>query len=248
MRPVSDLEYIEYELDSGELRRIYADSWEREDYTASATITQQAVESGSKITDHYKPDPLSFKISLVFSGSPVRGDLDPDNVGFNGEQEIDVPQYPPGPSIFTPRGLTVAAEGLVGKAIGLQASPDVPRTFYGMSFAEDPGRVEKVYRELLEIRAARRLLTVKTTIDIFDNMAIRDMPHARTADDGDSGTITLDLLQLEFVQSDVAVAVPLPLEPRAQAPKNANSGGATPVPEGPKKTAAKALLDKARGL
>lgn len=242
MRAPGDLPYIEWTDASGALTRIYADAMKREEIGATATVTLHAVETGSKVSDHYLPDPLTLKVEMFFSGSPVRGDLVDDAPGIVAPRQLQIPAYPPGPSLLTPRGLTTAVEGL----IGLPGPGSVPDQAQVLSFEQDPARVERVYRQLLVLRAARNLVTVGNSVDVFENLAITDLPYARSADDGDSGSITISFTQLAFVQSDVAVAPPLVLEPRAQKPKNGNVGGTTEA-TGPKKTALKKLLDDATG-
>lgn len=243
MIPVEDLPYIEWTEDSGATSRVYADVVTAESVSFPATVTLQAVETGSKISDHYLPDPIPVKATLYFSGSPIRGDLDPDNVGALRNHGISLPDYPPGASIFTPGGLTNAARNLFGASEAASV-----RSYQALSFDKDPGRLSAVLQKLRELRDAHVLITIGTTVGVYDNMAMRDIGCERSPEDGDSGAITLDLIQISTVSSDVAVAVPLPLEPRAQAPKPANSGSTTPVDDPNQKTGLKALADKARGL
>ncbi len=230
-RPLDQLPYVEWESDSGATERLYSDNWEREEFGASAAVTAIPVEDGSIMSDHFVLDPVTQKMSMFFSGSPIRGDLDPNHKGAPRESKLTIPEYPP----------DISLTGLV-KLLPFVPRETVANTVRALGFDADPGsRLKESLVRLLELRAARKLVNVGTSVLRLENMAITQIGLGRSADDGDSGVIELSLQQVEFVRSDVGQKLPLPLEPRAQAKTSANAGGDTPVPTGPKQTAARAL-------
>jgi hypothetical protein len=236
VRKIEELPYLEWQPEAAGTQRVYADVWERDEIIADAVVTSFAVESGSLVSDHYIPDPVVFKATLFFSGSPVRGDLDKNHPGVVSTVSLDIPEYP---QEFSIRG------GL--QALGILTGPTVPDTVQALTFASPPGRLREFLTQLLELRAARTLFTVGSTTIRLDSMALRHIGLGRTAEDGDSGAIELEFQQVTFTSSDTAVAPPLPAQPRAQTPKNANAGGDKPIPEGPQNSALKTLKDKVFG-
>jgi hypothetical protein len=236
VRKLEDLPYLEWQPEASGTQRLYADLWERDELNADAAITSFAVEDGSLVSDHYVPDPIMFKATLFFSGSPVRGDLDKNHPGAVDTVSLDIPEYP---QEFSIRG------GL--QALGILPGPTVPDTVQALTFASPPGRLREVLNQLLELRAARTLLTVGSSTIRLESMALKHIGLGRTPEDGDSGSIELEFQQVTFTSSDTAVALPLPAQPRAQAPKAANAGGDKPIPEGPQNSALKALKDKLFG-
>src|SRR5690349_12072795 len=94
MRPRDEMPYLEWSPKAGGTKRIYADVWEQEEFGATATVTEHAVEDGSKVTDHYKPDPITLRCVMFFSECPVRGDLDEEHPGKVEEVQLAIPPYP----------------------------------------------------------------------------------------------------------------------------------------------------------
>ncbi len=246
MRPVDELPYIEYEPESGGTVRLYADAWKSEGLKFPALVTEHAVETGSTISDHYLPQPITGRVQLFFSESPIRGDLDPEFQGRIKQQDLNTPEYPVLTPLFTPRGLTSGAINAVSGLLGL-GGPGLPKSFSAMAFDTPPNRLRKTLQTLVELREKRTLVTVGFSILRVENLAIVEANIERNAESGDGGEIVLDVAQIQFTQTDVAVAVPLPLEPRGQTKKSANAGGTTPMTEAEKMSFATATL-KAAGL
>ncbi len=237
MRPLSELPYIEWTTEAGEAKRIYADVWRSEEVSLPAVITQHAVESSAKVSDHYRKDPRTQTVELYFSGSPIRGDLDPENPGRERAVQLDYPGEYRGPS-----GLRAVTEGV--KSLFGGGAPALPPSVSVLQFAQPPaGRLAKVLTQLDALQG-KTLITVGGSMLRLENMGIANARGHRDDASGDGGTVALELEQVTFTKSDVAVAVPLPIEARAQPKKNANSGDPSKV-EGPKSSAAKKLTDSA---
>lgn len=241
--------YIEWAPKAGGTKRVYADTWEQEGFAATATVTEHAVEDGSKVTDHYKPDPVTLRCVMFFSECPVRGDLDEETPGQIEEVQLAIPPYPNNTPLLSPAGLTNAVGAgvnAVGAALGFGGSQG-PTKASALRFAEAPGRLRSVVEKLMQLRDEGILFAVGSSIARFESMALREARVDRTSADGDSGAIALDFVQVQFVTTESAEALPLPLEPRGQVKKSTTTGSAQDVPEGPKKSAAAALLDTALG-
>jgi hypothetical protein len=250
MRPLDELPYIEYEDDSGATARIYADSWESEDIDSPAIVTQHAVETPAIVSDHQRVEPLKASARLVFSEEPIRGDLDPDFKGDVRSFEIPIPEYPNNTPLLSPAGLAQqvgAGVALVGNALGLGSAAPVTRAT-ALRFDKPPGRLRLIYDRLISLQAKGALVAVGFTVARVENLSITDVHIARTKDSGSGGAIDLAFERVSFATTKTAAAVALPLEPRGQ-PKSGSTVTVNleDVPDGPKKTVAKSIADKALG-
>jgi hypothetical protein len=247
---VDDLPYIEFKK-GGKFKRLYADVWKSEQISATATITEHAVEKGSKITDHILPDQLAAKATLFISGSPIRGDLDKDYSAKFTSVPIQRPPYPNNTPLISPGGLTQAATGAVSKglaALGLGGTDGPPDKATVLVFKQDPAkRLYEVYEQLLELRTKSELVNVGFSVGRVENLAISSIVIARTSDDGNSGSIDLEFKQISFVSTQSTAAIPVPLEPRAK-PRGDSVTVSAADATGAQKSTAKAGLDKARGI
>jgi hypothetical protein len=247
-RPKDALCYVEYDSGSG-VQRIYADAWKNEKISATATITSHAVETGAKISDHYLPDQLTATASLFISGSPIRGDLDPDFVGKKTSFPFQRPNYPNNTPLLSPGGVLNAVEGLAATglaAIGLGGKDPLPDKLNVLAFNQDPrGRLRKVYEQLLALRQSGTLVAVGFSTCRIENLGMSSIVLARSADDGDSGTIDLEFQQMNFVSTQSAAAIPVPKQPRAK-PKGDSTTVSAQDADANKKTLAAATFDKAR--
>lgn len=246
---VDDLPYVEW-LAGGKTKRIYADVWKSEQISATATITEHAIEKGSKVTDHYLPDQLAAKATLFISGSPIRGDLDKDYTAKFKSVPISRPAYPNNTPLLSPGGITQAATGAVSTglaALGLGGSGGPPDKATVLVFKQDPAkRLFTVYEQLLELRTKGTLVNVGFSVGRIESLAISSIVIARTSDDGNSGSIDLEFKQLSFVSTQSTAAIPIPLEPRAK-PRGDSVTVSAAEATGNQKSTAKAGLDKILG-
>lgn len=249
---LTDLPYLEWtEPSTGELVRIYSDVVKDEAPNYPAVVTDHPVEQGSKIVDHYRKDPETFRLSMYFSGSPLRGDLDPDNPGTQRTFDLIKGQYPPGPPIFTPGGLTNAVGGLIASGTGAIAtalgfgSAAPPTSWQAIAFATDPRfRFRKIVTLIKRLQTEGILVTVGASFDTVDNMAIINAAAHRSADIGDGFELELDLKEVRFVTSDITFGAPIPVEPRAIPKKTGvNAGAGAEVQERKKTVARQAALN-----
>lgn len=244
MRALDDLPYIEWaDPKSGAVSRIYADAIKHESANLAAVVSKHPVETGANVSDHYRKDNETASIEYFFSGSPIREDLDPDNPG---AREVKDLKYPPAPTagapIYTPGGLTQAVTGGVASLLGLGPAP-LPKTLTVLAFDEQPRRLEKAVETVRALQANGILVTLKTSFGRFEDCGIVGAAVERAPEDGDGGRIRFELEQLRFVTSDLALALPLPEEPRALPKKSSNSSGTDQVTDGGKSSALKKITD-----
>jgi hypothetical protein len=242
MRPRDELPYLEWAPTSGGTVRIYADAWKQEGLSATSVITEHAVESGAKVTDHIRPEPITVHCEMFFSEAPVRGDLDSEFVGQLRSEPLSLPEYPNNTPLLSPYGLakaTAAGINAIGNALGLGGGPTKASA---MRFDSPPGRLRSVLEKVLQARSEGTLFTVGCSVLRVESMALKECSITRTAEDGDSGSIVFEFTQVQFVSTESAKAVPLPLEPRGQIKKNTSTGKASDVPAA-KSSAAKTLLN-----
>lgn len=255
MKPKAELPYLEWtEPDSGAVVRLYADAITAESANLGAVVTQHAIERGSNITDHYRKEPETVQCTYYFSAAPLRGDLDDDAPGAvatvalryensRARKRPDTTQleYAPGPgptlALLNPFNAASAGLSALGAALGIGGLPDSvtpsdvisgqgPTSVEALTFAAAPKRLEKALETVRRLQAGGILVSVKTSFGPFPDCGIVGAEITRTPDHGTSGEITFSFEQLRFTQSDVATAIPLPLEPRAIPKKGASAAGA----------------------
>lgn len=244
---LGDLPYLEWtDPDSGELVRLYSDVWIDEAPILGAVATDHPVEQGATITDHYRKTPEEFRVTMYFSGTPLRGDLDPDNPG--AVQTFQLPQGDysgTGAPIYTPGGIFNAAEKGISAGINLitGGGASAPTSFQALAFSNDPrARFKTILDQIRHLQLNGILLTASSSMGTFDNMAIMSFEPHRSADLNDGMQVTIDMKELIFVSSDITFGAPLPKEPRAIPKKSATGGTGSEVSAGPKKTALRGLV------
>lgn len=239
-KPVDLLPYVEYTQNDKPLR-IYADLWESEDLQFPAEVTEHAVESGARISDHYRRLPGTAKVRLFFASAPVRGDLDPQNQpGAPQMHTFPAHEYPRLTPLLSPGGLTGAVrEGVTAIANVVGLGPGAgPTGWTALTFARSPNRLRVILLKILELQANSKLITLGASVLRVPNMAIINAGIARTSDDGADGAIDLELKQINFVSAKTAKAIALPAEPRSQTSKDSVTVGAAPADENSADTSA----------
>lgn len=256
MKAKADLPYLEWtEPDSGAVVRLYADAITDESANLAAVVSQHPVEKGSKVTDHYRKDPETVSVTYLFSGAPLRVDLDDDMAGTvsaislayqtfaaNKRPPVTKLDYPagrtPGLELLNPFNAAQAGLGALGAALGIgglpkqvtpsdvDGPPKLPNSVQGLTFNGDPRkRFDRAIETVRRLQTQGILVTVKTTFGPFENCGIIAAKIHRSPEMGTSGELALELEQLRFVESDIALALPIPLEPRALPAKTASASG-----------------------
>lgn len=244
MKPLADLPYIEWTESDGSMARLYADVIEAEGLKLPAVVTEHAVEKGANVTDHYRKQLEEGTFTMFFSGSPIRGDLDPDNPGTLSSEELPI-KPAKRPSLFGVSNLLNAGIGAIGDALG--GGTGEPTHMTVLKFARQPKRLDAALELVRRIQTEGILINIKFSFGRAENMGITDASFARKPEDGDGGQLTIDAKQMKFVESDIAKATPLPVEPRALPKKTANADGAATQGDGDQKTALRALVKSMGG-
>ncbi len=277
MKAKSELPYLEWtEPSTGATARLYADVITDESANLGAVVTQHAVEKGSKITDHYRKEPEAVQCTYYFSSAPLRGDLDDDTPGSVTTVALRYEQtkarkrpnttplnYAPGPgptlALLNPFNAAAAGLGALGQALGIGGLPknvspadvtggQAPGSVEALTFATPPKRLEKAIETVRRLQTLGILVTVKTTFGPFEECGILSAEIKKTPDHGTCGEIVFSFQQLRFARSDIATAIPLPLEPRALPKKGASAaGGKVADPKAPESSAAKKLANDYAG-
>lgn len=220
MRNIADLPYLEWVDDAGVSQRLYPDVQENESTTLSSVITTHPIEVGADAADHIRPENETVDVTWVFSNSPVRGDLSPQFVGSERYQLLTYPQGPGGPPIFTPGGVVNAF------AAPLSSQAPLPESIRVFGFDADVQRVSEAFDTIQDLRDAKRIVTIATSVAVFESMVITQAVVTKDLAIGDGVRIALTVQRITFVESDVALA--LPIEPRGQAKKKAAAEGTKP--------------------
>lgn len=252
MKTLSALPYIEWVEDDGSTDRIYADVVTDEAANLPADATDFPVEKGITVTDNYRKAPEQFRLKMVFSGSPIRGDLDSENIGDKSNVKLTYRPFPDGPPLYTPGGATKAITGLIGAGVNALTgggSDGPPQTIRALTFDDPPfNRFEKILNQIRRFQSEGILVTIKSTFGRFENMSILDAQPHRSDSTGDGAELDLDCKELRFVSSESSIGAPLPKEPRALPKKTgANAGNGEEVDGTKKTTVAVALKNWLKG-
>jgi len=260
-----DLPYIEYPEESGELKRLYADVQKSEEINLPAEVSEHPVETGAKVADHYRKTSETVTVRLFFSNSPIQSDLT-DNVGRRRTFELNVPKPPARPLLST-GAIVGAATGIVGLSgrtptpsgnplqaiagtglslgaalLGRKGQPN--NRIEALAFDRPFDRLGDALALVRDLQRRGELITVRTTVDLFENAAIINATFSRDETTGDGGWLELTLKEVRFATADVTFAIPIPAEPRGQTKKhNGKASKGTPV-DGPQAGAVKDVLNK----
>jgi len=210
-KPKDTLSYLTWFDRSGALQLLRPDLLLMEEASSSASVTSHPVEEGGNISDHYRLEEKTLTVSLLFSNSPVRGDLSPSAKGAFTDIIL---QYQPEPEKrfpFSPGGITRTVLGGVESLLGLAKT--LPETISAFGFDEVPNRIGEAVNVLTRLQEEGILIYVSTSVALYDNMALEHISYQRSnAPPSDSITISLSLKHVSFVESKEADT--LPVEPR----------------------------------
>ena len=210
--------HLKYERPDGSEALIFLDATLTEAHRASATVTEHAVETGAKITDHVRPDNDRVSLRFVVSNTPLRS---PD-------PSVERAQPSPVELLVSspPRREPGADGGLAGPVL-----PSEPREIRAMvvQWPERFDRIRQVHGELLAIRTEGVLLSIITSLRTYENMAVQALNVSRSSQSGSALEFTLDAMQVRVVSS--ATAAPRgrrrrPAQSRAKS-REANGGQET---------------------
>ena len=208
------LPYIEWADDAGALQRLYPDVDESEEASLPAELTKNPVEEGADATDHYRPIDHTVELRWFFAESGIRGDLG----AVPGREQIVALKYPPSRA---PDFSLNSAINAVGALLGFGET--LPTHMKVFKFDRAPGRYAEALGAINDIRDNGRLCKVSTSSVIYEDMMLTNANPKRGAEEGDGARISFTFEHVNFVRSDVALAVPV--EARAVTVKKVGTQG-----------------------
>ncbi len=220
---------IMFERPGGGVALLTIDATVEENHQSSALITEHAVEVGSNITDHIRPDNDKLSLTFVISNTPIvvpgsgldgaTGEIQPLNIFLEsaprrGEgNPIQVVPFipgqffgfgiksPPSAAQFEPQPLI---PGIVSGSEGITV----------LQFSQEFDRVRGVYDVLRALIATGTLATIITSLRTYENMALANLSAPRSAESGNAIEFAADAVQIKIVSTET-VAAPEPVESRA---------------------------------
>ena len=190
--------HFKYERPDGSEALIFVDATTSEQHRASAMVTEHAVESGTNVTDHVRPDNDRVVLRFVISNTPIR----------SADGEAVTPE---------PVSLLVSSPPSRG-------GPDRQEETRALvvQWPEPFDRIRQVHGELEGIRTGGVLLSIITSLKTYEDMAIRSLNITRSVSSGSALEFELEAVQLRVVSSATVVprrSEPRPSQTRARAKK-----------------------------
>jgi hypothetical protein len=134
--------------------------------------------------------------------------------------KLDIPSQPFQVSSPVRMGtalITAALDALSGPpeatVIKREERPPTKQRALVLKTTKPKDRVRAVFEKLSEVRVQHRMVRVETKMAEYDNMMIEKVSLARTPEDGNGGSFTVDLKRVRIVKSET-VDAPKPVEPR----------------------------------
>lgn len=152
----------------------------------SSEVTTHPVEAGANIADHVRVKPLTLKLEVFTSNTPIEDYPD----GSRQKKFVSTPlKYPTAEA---------AAQG--------------PATLNAYQFGgANSDYILVTYTALQQLHDNHTLLTVTTPIQPYTNMVITDLRFVRdTQASGDAAMFSIDLEQITIVHSQVIESVTVP--------------------------------------
>lgn len=220
------------------LQSIEFDASINENHEATATATEHPVEPGENrrnVTDHVIPGAETVSLEAHVTNTPIRqpstqmrgvvGSVTPANLGEFSRRTYE-------------RGAQNSEAARYGSA-GYTADANV------LQFPGPFNRVTDIHELLLDLRARGVLVTVVTSLRIYEDCVITAVSVPRSVESGDAATFTINFQRLTFAESDT-VEVPTPSQPRGNTNRNRGQQATEEVDEDSAEGGSTSLL--AQGL
>lgn len=175
---------ISWTLPSGAAQSVVFDATVRDTHESVAEATSHPVEEGADISDHVRPGRDRVTLEVVVSNSPIA--LPPTQMdGVGGSVR----------SQELRRGTAVLGEANV------------------LVFDEEFDRVQTVYGTLLDLKDSGTLLSIFTSLRVYESMVLLRVSPTREAATGNSLVAIVEAQQISVAASEI-VAAPEPEETR----------------------------------
>lgn len=181
-------------LDTGELLAVLADAVVSETHRMSGVATEQEVEVGVRITDHYRRDRDTLSLEVVFSDTPLDA-LE----GRDGEFWFGVEGSVRSADISMPdRLVTTRLASGKSPARGVETEKQGTPALTASFFQVDGGPITRTVDNWALLQSARDgayLAIIRTGLRTYEDMVLLSAETTREAKDG-----TWIVCQLEFAQ------------------------------------------------
>lgn len=248
-----------YDSDAGTVVMDF-DAIELESPRASVAITEYPVEQGTPLIDNVRQVPVSMRLRVVVSDTPIRADAK------HMDGLVAFPSY--GVQVIR-RGIDIdPISGIRSMGDPIQVPPRVATVVAELrTWQPAQGRphgqframrVYKIYQMLLTaMQEARECLVVSEPLGSWSQMLIKSLATDRDANSGSALSVDIELIQVGYAvlyQRDVSALMPksAPTQARSKKPKNrrapakpAEKPAAAKADEvAPKESAASQLVDE----
>lgn len=194
---------------------IAVDAMLTEVHMFAAEGTDHPVEDGANLSDHYRPAPRAVQLSGVITDTPMRVPGSHQNNAQPKQITFDIPN----------------------ELFGMQLGP-IPISIKGTpkqgsvtGFSTTMERVRSTWEEFEAIFEQRRIITIVTSLRVYDNMTLRELEVEKR---GSSIRFNCMAVQQRTVASGRVAAQPVPVvptEPRALPTVDAGKQNPSPAPE-----------------
>lgn len=172
-----------------------------EEFTRSAEVTTFPVENGAVLSDHHQPQPRAISLEVTVSDTPVRTNAPREGAQSAVEQAIGTVR----PKALELKPNPAPVTGISGARIiqGNVARFPKKRTASVLQFIGGVTRTTDVFQELDNLMQYSVLVNVVLFGSLeYKNMLITNVRAPRNASSGSTLTFTIDLLQVEFADTE----------------------------------------------
>lgn len=216
---------ILFERPGGGTVVISVDAMIEENHQSSSLITEHAVELGSNVSDHVRPENDRISMSFMVSNTPVKQPGDFFTDGAEGEiQPLNIfletaPRRADGnPRILTPfAGGQFAGFGLKTKPApekpAIEPQPLIAGSVQGtesganvLQWSQEFDRVRAIYDVLRALVLTGTLVQIITSLRTYEDMVLNNLSAPRSAGSGNAITFSSDAVQVRLVSTETVAA------------------------------------------
>lgn len=168
---------------------VYADASLSEQHVYTAQATTQQVEKGADITDHVRALPPRVTLEFMITNTPLGA----------------VKTY---------------SDGVLGSVRNIEVQAGGKRfTYQAFQFDSPIDRVREVFGDLVMAVQAVNLFSLVTTLASYEDLACVNFSVPRNQQSGNALRGTMDFSQIQFVETELADALPGKVTQKHRGPK-----------------------------
>jgi hypothetical protein len=220
----------------GHIEGIWLDAVISELHSMQSDVTEHPVEEGVDVSDHIRPKPNEIRLECKVTNTPARLPFSHADGSIESVETIDVPDR----ELF---GFRIGAG-----SFSIPVSIGTPQSAVMTSYSPGFDRVASVFDELRAIHEDRRVVTIRTTLRDYLNMAITDIAIQRQDAKTKVLEFTITARQIASAESRT-VEAPRPVQQRAKSNVSAGrQAAAEAAPESPQAEQAQSVLSQLSGI